>query len=97
MNEVLPTCVVPSCREAPATKFLGFTQLCPRHASRAHGRAATNVLIFGVGFITFGAAAMISSQPWRPVFIVGVSLAGAGLSLTALMPYFSRAAKRYGA
>ena len=95
MNDVLPACGAPECRETPVMRFLGGAQLCPEHAARAHRRAGTNVLVFGVAFVAFGGVALAVAQPGKPVFFLGAALAASGLLLAFLAPLFHRAAKRH--
>lgn len=95
MNDALPRCGAPECRETPVTRFLGGAKLCAEHAARAHRRAGANVLVFGVAFVALGGVALAAASPGKPVFVGGAALAGAGVLVGILAPFFFRAAKRH--
>ncbi len=86
-----PLCQAPTCEALGEARFLGLTPLCPRHAAKANGRAAGNVLVVGIALAAAGAVfAALDARS------LAAALGGAGLLVAALAPWFRRRARHLG-
>jgi len=86
--ELTPACAAPSCSAGSEVRFLGLTPLCPRHAAKAHRRAAGNVLVVGLALVALGLG-LVAAE----VETLGGSVAGAGALVAALRVWFARRAR----